>query len=339
MAMSARVTNANGRIIAEKRNGQRRYHQHDALGNTIALIDDAGTVTNTFSYWPYGELRSPVIGNLPTPFLYCGRWGYYTDTTGRIYVRARTYRPVFTRWLTVDPLWPWERAYGYGNTSPTVYIDPSGARFRTFGCVPDLPLSECCTTIKGVDPRRIAKCVDKAYPGSEERVIKFFKWLNEDVCNDLSATNSCIFCMYNGHPKEYCAANPCAKYPNIAAQATHMELPPFVPPTKKRAETIGGGACPYVRSDCAQSLFEEFGCTNLIAWCMHPSEHITKSLDVCDVFVHELAHNVGFTIGPDHSNTWTRDIVYRIECCFCREAHPTQSNNCRICNNWGDSRI
>ncbi len=57
MAMSARVTNANGRIIAEKRNGQRRYHQHDALGNTIALIDDAGTVTNTFSHWPYGELR------------------------------------------------------------------------------------------------------------------------------------------------------------------------------------------------------------------------------------------------------------------------------------------
>jgi hypothetical protein len=94
MAMSARVTNANGRIIAEKRNGQRRYHQHDALGNTIALIDDAGTVTNTFEYWPYGELRTPVLGALPTPFLYCGRWGYYTDTTGRTYVRARTYRPV-----------------------------------------------------------------------------------------------------------------------------------------------------------------------------------------------------------------------------------------------------
>lgn len=42
MAMSARVTNANGRIVAEKRNGQRSYHQHDALGSTIALINDAG---------------------------------------------------------------------------------------------------------------------------------------------------------------------------------------------------------------------------------------------------------------------------------------------------------
>lgn len=126
MAMSARVTNANGRIVAEKRNGQRSYHQHDALGNTIALINDAGTVTNTFDYWPYGELRTPVFG-LPTPFLYCGQWGYYTDTTGRIYVRARTYRPVFTRWLTVDPLWPWEMAYVYGDFGPLTFVDPTGA--------------------------------------------------------------------------------------------------------------------------------------------------------------------------------------------------------------------
>jgi RHS repeat-associated protein len=91
-----------------------------------SLIDDAGTVTNTFSYWPYGELRTTVIGNLPTPFLYCGRWGYYTDTTGRIYVRARTYRPVFTRWLTVDPLWPWESAYRYGISRPLSVVDASG---------------------------------------------------------------------------------------------------------------------------------------------------------------------------------------------------------------------
>lgn len=126
MAMSARVTNANGRIVAEKRNGQRRYHQHDALGNTIALINDAGTVTNAFDYWPYGEIRTPVFG-LPTPFLYCGQWGYYTDTTGRIYVRARTYRPVFTRWWTVDPLWPREQSYEYCWGNPTRWVDPFGS--------------------------------------------------------------------------------------------------------------------------------------------------------------------------------------------------------------------
>lgn len=59
MALSARVTNANGRIIGETPKGDWRYHQHDALGSTIALIDDAGTVTDTFQYWPYGEIQTP----------------------------------------------------------------------------------------------------------------------------------------------------------------------------------------------------------------------------------------------------------------------------------------
>lgn len=36
MAIAARVTNEDVRLMAEKRNGHRRYHQHDALGNTIA---------------------------------------------------------------------------------------------------------------------------------------------------------------------------------------------------------------------------------------------------------------------------------------------------------------
>lgn len=125
MAMSARVTNANGRIVAEKRGGTRRYHQHDALGSTIALINDAGTVTNTYDYWPYGEIRTPVFG-LPTPFLYCGQWGYYTDTTGRLYVRARTYRPVFTRWLTMDALWPEQQPYLYTYATPMSLSDVSG---------------------------------------------------------------------------------------------------------------------------------------------------------------------------------------------------------------------
>ncbi len=56
--MTARVTSANGRIVAETRGGVRKYHQHDALGSTIPLINDAGTVTDTYTYWPYGEIRT-----------------------------------------------------------------------------------------------------------------------------------------------------------------------------------------------------------------------------------------------------------------------------------------
>ncbi len=124
MAMSMRVTNANGRVIATTRDGVRSYHQHDAQGNTIALIND-GVVTDTYAFWPNGELRAST-GSTVNPFKYGGAWGYYTDTTGRIYVRARTLRPSLARWMTVDPLWPEQRAYVYAANSPVVEIDPSG---------------------------------------------------------------------------------------------------------------------------------------------------------------------------------------------------------------------
>jgi RHS repeat-associated protein len=104
----------------------RSYHQHDALGNTIALINDSGVVTDTYAYWPYGELRTST-GTITNPFKFCGAWGYYTDTTGRTYVRARTLRPGLTRWMTVDPLWPADRPFSYGDCSPILSVDPSGA--------------------------------------------------------------------------------------------------------------------------------------------------------------------------------------------------------------------
>jgi RHS repeat-associated protein len=125
MAMSARVSNIGGRIVGEKRNGSYRSHQHDALGNTIALINDSGVVTDTYTYWPYGELRTST-GTTTNPFKFCGAWGYYTDTTGRTYVRARTLRPGLTRWMTVDPLWPSEHQYSYALGNPSTWEDYSG---------------------------------------------------------------------------------------------------------------------------------------------------------------------------------------------------------------------
>ncbi|MEQ1822912.1 MAG: RHS repeat-associated core domain-containing protein [Fimbriimonadaceae bacterium] len=123
--MSARVSNIGGRIVGEKRNGSYRSHQHDALGNTIALINDAGVVTDTYTFWPYGELRTST-GTTTNPFKFCGAWGYYTDTTGRTYVRARTLRPGLCRWMTVDPLWPFRLPYTYVAASPASRSDRFG---------------------------------------------------------------------------------------------------------------------------------------------------------------------------------------------------------------------
>lgn len=97
----------------------------DTLGSTTKLTDTSGAVTDSFEYWPYGEERSRT-GTTAAPFTYVGTLGYYKDSSGRMYVRARTYLAKYARWLTVDPLWPDESPYGYAEGSPTLLTDPFG---------------------------------------------------------------------------------------------------------------------------------------------------------------------------------------------------------------------
>jgi RHS repeat-associated protein len=125
MPMKSRVTNMNGRIVAEERDGTRRLFQHDALGNVITVLGESGVITDTYEYWSYGEIRSQT-GTSNNPWKFGGAWGYYTDASGRQYVRARTLRNDLGRWITVDPLWPSEPSYGYAGGSPIVNVDPSG---------------------------------------------------------------------------------------------------------------------------------------------------------------------------------------------------------------------
>ena len=126
MALSVVYATINGQIVSENRGGVISYYAPDNLGSTVALLDSTGTVTDTFTYWPYGEIQSHV-GSSVTPFTFCGTLGYYTDVLGsQMYVRARYLRQALTRWLTIDPFWPHELAYGYGSDAPLVNVDPSG---------------------------------------------------------------------------------------------------------------------------------------------------------------------------------------------------------------------
>jgi RHS repeat-associated protein len=131
MPMKVRYTVVNGQVIAENRNGVRKTYVPDPSGSTIALLDDKQKITDTFSYSPFGELKSRT-GTTPTPFQYIGTKGYYTDPNNRIYVRARTYQPNYARWMTVDPLWPGESAYGYARGNPSTLADPSGQGIKEF---------------------------------------------------------------------------------------------------------------------------------------------------------------------------------------------------------------
>ena len=116
----------NGVILSETRSGVESDYIPDPIGSTVALMNTSGVNTDTFTYWPYGELRSH-IGSSISSLRYGGTLGYYTDSeSGWMYVRARIYDPVLTHWQTVDPFWPYQWSYIYADSSPTVNVDPSG---------------------------------------------------------------------------------------------------------------------------------------------------------------------------------------------------------------------
>ena len=119
-----------GEVISQERNGQTSYYHYDGEGNTLALTNDAGDVTDTFAYNAFGETTERT-GSTVNPFGYKGALGYYTNSeTDDIYVRARMYEPKIARWTSIDPLWPETASNGfvYARNNPMRYVDPSGLK-------------------------------------------------------------------------------------------------------------------------------------------------------------------------------------------------------------------
>jgi RHS repeat-associated protein len=125
--MSARYTVIDGEVIAQERSGVRHQLVPDPLGSTVALYNDAGTKIDTFQYWPYGESAGRT-GTTVAKFQYVGAYGYYTDGTGRNYVRARYLSSSRGRWVTLDPADFVNdlNLYRYVTNNPEKYMDMSG---------------------------------------------------------------------------------------------------------------------------------------------------------------------------------------------------------------------
>ncbi|RYG44373.1 hypothetical protein EON79_15040 [bacterium] len=125
MAMTATYTTVNGQILHEERNGVETEFVPDPIGSVIQTRNSAGNTTSTAVYWPYGEVRTST-GTNPSPWGYIGTLGYYGGNIETLYIRARYYVRSYTRWLTVDPLWPKQLPYAYVDSQPTLNRDPLG---------------------------------------------------------------------------------------------------------------------------------------------------------------------------------------------------------------------
>jgi len=152
MAMSVVYSNFCGRVVSETRGGVESDYVSDPLGSTIGLMNSAGTMTDRWEYWPYGEVVSRS-GSNPTPLTWLGVIGYFQDVLSKLlYVRARHLRADLTRWLTTDPKWPGARAYGYAGGRPTYVADPTGCDWLKAYCLAAVALmsaSICALCVAG----------------------------------------------------------------------------------------------------------------------------------------------------------------------------------------------
>lgn len=107
-----------------------QYAIKDHLGNTRAMVDQNGVITQVQDYYAFGLEMNPGNGYTASPdnrYKYNGK--EKQDETGLYDYGARFYDPVIGRWMMVDPLADMYRRwspYNYGVDNPIRFIDPDG---------------------------------------------------------------------------------------------------------------------------------------------------------------------------------------------------------------------
>jgi len=113
--------------------GNSHYYHYDPTGSTLALTNVTGSVTDKYSYSPYGMTTSD--GSTPNPFKYIGKHCVMDDSDGTFllhYMRARYYKPDTKRFISLDALHggilnPQAlNRYAYVLGNPVMGVDPSG---------------------------------------------------------------------------------------------------------------------------------------------------------------------------------------------------------------------
>ncbi len=104
-----------------------QYYHYNWQGSTMALSNQAGTVTARLSYSPYGEVTVDS-GTPNTPFLFNGQFGVMTEPNGLYCLQARFYSPIFRRFLSEDPAGfsGGINLFAYTGGDPVNLMDPFG---------------------------------------------------------------------------------------------------------------------------------------------------------------------------------------------------------------------
>ena len=108
--------------------GAEAYYNFDLTGNTTELTGTSGSLLNSYSYLPFGEIAS-ATGTTANPFTYVGQFSVMSDGGGQDFMRNRWYDAVAGRFTQPDPLGLAGgdvNAYRYTANEPVAGIDPAG---------------------------------------------------------------------------------------------------------------------------------------------------------------------------------------------------------------------
>ncbi len=94
----------------------------DALGSTIALVDNGGNVPTSYTYDPFGGTSVTGASN-SNEFQYTGR---ENEGNGLYFYRNRYYSPLLGRFISEDPAADGLNFYAYADDDPIDFSDPFG---------------------------------------------------------------------------------------------------------------------------------------------------------------------------------------------------------------------
>ena len=85
--------------LARKIGNNYYYYLYNGHGDVVQIVDEAGTVVNSYQYDVWGNVLSQQE-TIDNPLKYCGE--YYDPESGLYYLRARYYDPVVGRFTQED---------------------------------------------------------------------------------------------------------------------------------------------------------------------------------------------------------------------------------------------
>ncbi len=119
------------RVLLKKQQGSAKlyYYLYNGHGDVIGILNDDGSVANTYDYDPFGNVTEQQE-QTDNAFKYAGE--YLDADTGLYYLNARYYDPSMGRFINEDtyegqinnPLSM--NLYTYVHNNPLIYVDPTG---------------------------------------------------------------------------------------------------------------------------------------------------------------------------------------------------------------------